>query len=258
MDQTNPIAELSHKRRISALGPGGVKRERAGYEVRDVHPTHFGKLCPIETPEGPNAGLISSLACYTRINKYGFLETPYREIEGKKVADDVVYMDAYEEDDFILVPPDVDIKKDNTFAQDIVPVKYLSEVGHEFSMMPAERADYCMISPMQMISVAASLIPFLEHDDANRALMGTNMQRQAVPLLNTELPYVGTGIERRVAVDSGTGVVSDYNGIVERVASDYILLRRTDKYETVDLESETARKILRNRKLAEDVKKVKK
>ncbi len=258
MDQTNPIAELTHKRRISALGPGGVKRERAGYEVRDVHPTHLGKLCPIETPEGPNAGLIASLAVYTRINKYGFLETPYREIDKKKISDNVVYMDAYEEDDFVIVPPDVSITKDEKFTSDLIPVKYLSEVGHEFSYMEADKTDFCMVSPMQMISVAASLIPFLEHDDANRALMGTNMQRQAVPLLNTELPYVGTGIERRVAIDSGTGIVSAHDGIVEQVAADYVLIRRTDKFEDVALTSDIARKILRNRKVAEDVVKGKK
>jgi len=254
MDQTNPIAELTNKRRISALGPGGVKRERAGYEVRDVHPTHFGKLCPIETPEGPNAGLIASLAVYTRINKYGFLETPYRTFKKGKVTKELIYMDAYEEDDFIIVPPDVDVRKDGTFENEIVPVKYLSEMGHEFGIMDARNVDYFMVSPMQMISVAASLIPFLEHDDANRALMGTNMQRQAVPLLNTELPRVGTGIERRVALDSGTGIVSEHDCIVERVAADYILTRRLDRTEEVDLNKKTAGRILRNRRVAEDVK----
>ncbi|MGM0607750.1 MAG: DNA-directed RNA polymerase subunit beta [Candidatus Muiribacteriota bacterium] len=258
MDQTNPIAELTHKRRISALGPGGVKRERAGYEVRDVHPTHFGKLCPIETPEGPNAGLISSLAVYTRINKYGFLETPYREIVDDKVTENILYMDAYEEDDFIIVPPDVDINRNNKFENNLVPVKYLSDIGHEFSLMESDKVDFCMLSSMQMISVAASLIPFLEHDDANRALMGTNMQRQAVPLLNTELPYVGTGIEKRVAVDSGTGIVANHDCVVEQVAADYVKVRRLDKTEDINLSDTTARKVIRNRKAAEDIKKGKK
>ena len=254
MDQTNPIAELTNKRRISALGPGGVKRERAGYEVRDVHPTHFGKLCPIETPEGPNAGLIASLAVYTRVNRFGFLETPYRVVRNNKISDDIIYMDAYEEDDFVIVPPDVEVNKDETFHNALVPVKVHSEIGHEFSMVDGSLADYCMVSPMQMISVAASLIPFLEHDDANRALMGTNMQRQAVPLLNTEVPFVGTGIERRVAIDSGTGIVTEYDGIVETVAGDYILIRRTDKTEVVNLGSPVAGKVVRERKIASDAK----
>ncbi|MDD5089770.1 MAG: DNA-directed RNA polymerase subunit beta [Candidatus Wallbacteria bacterium] len=231
MDQTNALSELTHKRRVSALGPGGVKRERAGYEVRDVHPTHYGRICPIETPEGPNAGLISSLAVYSRINELGFIETPYTEVDNLKVSDKIHYFDASREDECIIGPPDLKVDNNSKLVDERVPAKFLSEIEHEFSVKDASEIDFVGVSPMQMVSVAASLIPFLEHDDSNRALMGTNMQRQAVPLLRSTCPYVGTGMEFRTARDSGSCVISDIDGEVMFVDAGKIGVLN---YETVD------------------------
>ena len=204
MDQTNPLAELTHKRRISALGPGGLQRERAGFAVRDIHPSHYGRICPVETPEGPNAGLIGSLATHARVNEYGFIESPFFVVKDGKVTDEVVYMTADEDENFRCAPADVKLNKDNTFKDAQVPVRYRSE----FTMCESSKVDYVGVCPIQIISVATSVIPFIEHDDANRALMGSNMQRQAVPLLITERPVVGTGLESRAAKDSGMVVVS--------------------------------------------------
>ena len=201
MDQTNPLSEITHKRRVSALGPGGLTRERAGFEVRDVHPTHYGRVCPIETPEGPNIGLINSMALYARLNEYGFLETPYRKIIDGKVSDQIDYLSAIEESHYVIAQANA--------ALDEEPFRRrpggLPRSGETMLTAPAN-VHYMDVAPSQIVSVAASLIPFLEHDDANRALMGANMQRQAVPCLRPEKPVVGTGIERTVAVDSGTTV----------------------------------------------------
>ncbi|HEV2080720.1 MAG TPA: DNA-directed RNA polymerase subunit beta, partial [Allosphingosinicella sp.] len=199
MDQTNPLSEVTHKRRVSALGPGGLTRERAGFEVRDVHPTHYGRICPIETPEGPNIGLINSLASFSRVNKYGFIETPYRKVVDNKVTDDVVYLSAMEEAKHTIAQANAELNEDGTFAEDIVS----SRQAGEFLMAPRDQITLMDVSPKQLVSVAASLIPFLENDDANRALMGSNMQRQAVPLVRAEAPFVGTGMEETVARDSG-------------------------------------------------------
>ncbi len=228
MDQTNPLAELTHKRRLSALGPGGLRRERAGYEVRDVHPTHFGRICPIETPEGPNAGLISSMAVYAHINRYGFIETPCLRIRGKSQITDrhFRFMTAHEEDDFIVATSDVAVNAMGKILDEAVPVKYVKNEQHEFDIVPVDEVDYLRVSPLQTVSVAASLIPFLEHDDANRALMGTNMQRQAVPLLKTETPRVCTGMEYRAAVDSGATVICEHGGRVIDAAANKILVWR--------------------------------
>jgi len=200
MDQVNPLAEVTHKRRVSALGPGGLTRERAGFEVRDVHPTHYGRVCPIETPEGPNIGLINSLAAFARTNEYGFLESPFRKAKAGKVTDEFEYLSAIEEGDFVIAQASALLDNRNRFIEELVPVRY----KNEFSLMPPERVDFMDVSPQQVVSVAASLIPFLEHDDANRALMGSNMMRQAVPTLQTDTPLVGTGMERVVARDSGS------------------------------------------------------
>lgn len=234
MDQTNPLSELTHKRRISALGPGGVRRERAGYEVRDVHPTHYGRICPIETPEGPNAGLISSLAIYSNINEYGFIETPFRKAEKGKLSRDVKYLDAYEEDEYKVCPSDISYcydkqKKYEVIDDKIVSAKYKRDEEYEFSYINSSEADLIQISPLQMVSVATALIPFLENDDANRALMGTNMQRQAVPLLKTESPCVGTGLEHKVAKDSGVMVVSNCDGVVKSVDANRVIIEKTRK-----------------------------
>ncbi len=228
MDQTNPLSELTHKRRLSALGPGGLRRERAGYEVRDVHPTHFGRICPIETPEGPNAGLISSLAVYGHVNRYGFIETPCMKVKegGVKMDGAIRYMDAHEEDDFVVATSDVDVDNHGNILERQVPVKYVRDEQHEFDIIPLDSVDYLRVSPLQTVSVAASLIPFLEHDDANRALMGTNMQRQAVPLISTETALVGTGMEYRAAVDSGAAVVCQHAGRVVDVDSTRVLIWR--------------------------------
>ncbi|MBR5555930.1 DNA-directed RNA polymerase subunit beta [bacterium] len=221
MDQTNPLAELTHKRRISALGPGGLMRERAGFAVRDIHPSHYGRICPIETPEGPNAGLIGSLATHAKVNDYGFVETPFFVVKDGVVTDEVHYLTADEDENLRIAPADVQLNEDRTFKDDYVPVRYKSE----FTMGESNKVDYMGVSPIQVISVATSLIPFIEHDDANRALMGSNMQRQAVPLLITMRPVVGTGLEARAAKDSGMVVVSEVDGVVERVVGEEIIIR---------------------------------
>jgi len=221
MDQTNPLSEITHKRRLSALGPGGLTRERAGFEVRDVHPTHYGRVCPIETPEGPNIGLIASLTTYARVNEFGFIETPYREVEKGRVTDRIRYLSALEEEDHVIAQANAPIDSRGTFTADLVSARK----GGEFVMARPEEVDFMDVSPNQLVSVAASLIPFLENDDANRALMGSNMQRQAVPLLRTEAPLVGTGMERVVACDSGVTVVARRDGIVESVDSTRIVVK---------------------------------
>ena len=221
MDQTNPLAELTHKRRISALGPGGLQRERAGFAVRDIHPSHYGRICPIETPEGPNAGLIGSLATHAKVNDYGFVESPFFVVKNGVVTDEVVYMTADADENYRCAPADVKLTKDRTFVENMVPARYRSE----FIMTEASKVDYVGVCPIQIISVATSMIPFIEHDDANRALMGSNMQRQAVPLLITQRPRVGTGLESRVAKDSGMVIVSEVDGTVERVVGEEIVIR---------------------------------
>jgi DNA-directed RNA polymerase subunit beta len=221
MDQNNPLSEVTHKRRISALGPGGLTRERAGFEVRDVHPTHYGRVCPIETPEGPNIGLINSLATYARTNSYGFLETPYRKVIDGVVTDQIDYLSAFEEVKFIIAQANVQLTGDNTFAEDFVQVR---DQG-EFTLTANTNVNYMDVSPRQVVSVAASLIPFLEHDDANRALMGSNMQRQAVPTLRADKPVVGTGMEHFVARDSGVCVVASRGGVIDHVDASRIVVR---------------------------------
>ena len=224
MDQINPLAELTHKRRISALGPGGLMRERAGFAVRDIHPSHYGRICPIETPEGPNAGLIGSLATHAKVNDYGFIESPFFVVKDGVVTDEVVYMTADEDENFRVAPADVQLNDDRTFKDEYVPIRYRSE----FTMGESQKVDYVGVSPIQIISVATSLIPFIEHDDANRALMGSNMQRQSVPLLITDRPRVGTGMEARAAKDSGMVVISEVDGVVERVVGEEIVIRDTN------------------------------
>ncbi len=228
MDQTNPLSEITHKRRVSALGPGGLTRERAGFEVRDVHPTHYGRVCPIETPEGPNIGLINSLALYARTNEYGFLETPYRKVEGGRVTDQIVFLSAIDEGQFVIAQANAALDKKGKFVDELVSCRN----HNEFMMAGPDRIEYMDVAPSQIVSVAASLIPFLEHDDANRALMGSNMQRQAVPCLRPEKPLVGTGIERTVAVDSGTAVQARRGGVVDYVDASRIVVRVNDE-ETV-------------------------
>ncbi|MBF0405838.1 MAG: DNA-directed RNA polymerase subunit beta [Candidatus Riflebacteria bacterium] len=230
MDQTNPLAELTHKRRLSALGPGGLKRERAGFEVRDVHPTHDGRICPIETPEGPNAGLIASLAVYAKVDEFGFLTTPLCRVSEDGTADihNLEYMDAYEEDRYHVCQADVTVTSDGLIDQETVPMKYFRE-DYEFEYVPRSEVEYLKYSPLQMVSVASALIPFLEHDDANRALMGTNMQRQAVPLIVTEPPMVGTGLEVRAAHDSGAMVLSRSSGLVDYVDAEIIKIKRASR-----------------------------
>ncbi|MDQ7073250.1 MAG: hypothetical protein Q9N32_07040 [Gammaproteobacteria bacterium] len=204
MDQNNPLSEVTHKRRVSALGPGGLTRERAGFEVRDVHPTHYGRVCPIETPEGPNIGLINSLATYARTNEYGFIETPYRKVIDGKATTEIEYLSAIDEGEYKIAQATIALNDNNEIQDKMVPCRY----KNEFSLMPSEQVQFMDVSPRQVVSVAASLIPFLEHDDANRALMGSNMQRQAVPTLRAEKPVVGTGMERVVARDSGVMVIA--------------------------------------------------
>ena len=221
MDQTNPLSEITHKRRLSALGPGGLTRERAGFEVRDVHPTHYGRVCPIETPEGPNIGLIASLTTYARVNEFGFIETPYREVENGRVTDRIRYLSALEEEDHVIAQANAPIDGRGAFTVDLVSARK----GGEFVMARPEEVNLMDVSPNQLVSVAASLIPFLENDDANRALMGSNMQRQAVPLLRTEAPFVGTGMEKTVARDSGVTVVARRDGVVESVDSTRIVVK---------------------------------
>jgi DNA-directed RNA polymerase subunit beta len=224
MDQNNPLSEITHKRRVSALGPGGLTRERAGFEVRDVHPTHYGRVCPIETPEGPNIGLINSLAVYARTNEYGFLETPYRKVTNGRVTDEIEYLSAIEEGQYVIAQANAELDAKGGFAEELVSVRH----QNEFTIMPREQIQYMDISPKQIVSVAAALIPFLEHDDANRALMGSNMQRQAVPTLRSETPLVGTGMERPVAIDSGVTVVARRGGSVDSVDASRIVVRVND------------------------------
>ena len=225
MDQNNPLSEVTHKRRVSALGPGGLTRERAGFEVRDVHPSHYGRVCPIETPEGPNIGLINSLSVYAKVNDFGFLETPYRKVENGKVTDEIQYVSAIEEGEFVIAQASVKLDKNNKFVEELVPVRY----RNEFELMTVDRVDLMDVSPQQVVSIAAALIPFLEHDDANRALMGSNMQRQAVPTLSTEAPLVGTGMERLVAQYSGDCIIAKNSGTVEKVDSGKIVVRKNLK-----------------------------
>jgi DNA-directed RNA polymerase subunit beta len=228
MDQNNPLSEVTHKRRVSALGPGGLTRERAGFEVRDVHPTHYGRVCPIETPEGPNIGLINSLSVYARTNQYGFLETPYRRVENGKVTSHIDYLSAIEEGEFAVAQANTVLGPDGEVTDELVSCRF----QNEFTLMPRERINYMDVSPKQIVSVAASLIPFLEHDDANRALMGSNMQRQAVPTLRSEVPLVGTGMERPVAIDSGVTVVAKRGGLVDSVDASRIVVRVNDNETT--------------------------
>jgi len=230
MDQTNPLAELTHKRRLSALGPRGLSRERAGFEVRDVHPTHYGRICPIETPEGPNIGLISSLSTYARTNEFGFIETPYRKVVNGRVTDDIEFLTALKEEKFVIAQANAEIDRNGKFVQERVSARK----GGEFRMVSPEELHYMDVSPKQLVSVAASLIPFLENDDANRALMGSNMQRQAVPLLQPEAPLVGTGMEHVVARDSGAVIVAKRPGVVEYVAADRVVVRAEGRSKKAD------------------------
>jgi DNA-directed RNA polymerase subunit beta len=229
MDQTNPLAELTHKRRVSALGPGGLSRDRAGFAVRDIHPSHYGRICPIETPEGPNAGLIGVLATHARINSYGFIETPfYKVVKGKTILDsEASYLTADQEDDFRIAPGDISLDQEGYLQKDIIPVRY----RQEFTTTSSTQVDYRAVSPIQVISIATSLIPFLEHDDANRALMGSNMQRQAVPLLYPESPLIGTGLEAQAARDSGMVTVSVSNGRITYVSADRICVTDSEDKE---------------------------
>ena len=230
MDQTNPLSEITHKRRLSALGPGGLTRERAGFEVRDVHPTHYGRICPIETPEGPNIGLINSLATYARVNQYGFIETPYRAVVKGKVEDEVRYISAMEEGRYVIAQANAQLDKNNRFIEELVPVRRQGDFG----LARPEDIDLIDVSPKQLVSVAAALIPFLENDDANRALMGSNMQRQAVPLIKAEAPYVGTGMEATVARDSGVVIIAKRSGVVDQVDAQRIVVRATDQIESTE------------------------
>src|SRR4051794_30535174 len=224
MDQTNPLSEITHKRRVSALGPGGLTRERAGFEVRDVHPTHYGRVCPIETPEGPNIGLINSLALYARTNKYGFLETPYRKVKDSKPTAEIAYLSAIEEGNYVIAQANASLDKSGRLTDTLVSCRF----KNEFELKGPEEVQYMDVAPSQIVSGAASLIPFLEQDDANRALMGSNMQRQAVPCLRPEKPLVGTGVERTAAIDSGTCVIALRGGIVDYVDANRIVVRVND------------------------------
>jgi len=225
MDQNNPLSEIAHKRRISALGPGGLTRERAGFEVRDVHPTHYGRVCPIETPEGPNIGLINSLALYAKVNKFGFLETPYQKVVNGKITNKIEYLSAIDEGKHVIAQANTQIDKKNQLQEDLISSRY----NNEFTLMPADKIEYIDVSPKQIVSIAASLIPFLEHDDANRALMGSNMQRQAVPTLLAETPLVGTGMERVVATDSGVTIIAQRGGIIDSVDASRIVIAVDDE-----------------------------
>lgn len=225
MDQTNPLAGLTHRRRLSALGPGGLSRERAGFEVRDVHPSHYGRMCPIETPEGPNIGLIGALSTFARVNPFGFIETPYRKVVEGVVTDEIDYLTADEEDRYVKAQANAPLSSDGTFAEERVLVR---RKGGEVDYVIGTAVDYMDVSPRQMTSVATAMIPFLEHDDANRALMGANMQRQAVPLVKAEAPLVGTGMEFRAAVDAGDVVVAEVGGLVEDLCADYITVHQDD------------------------------
>ncbi|MFI4989044.1 MAG: DNA-directed RNA polymerase subunit beta, partial [Alphaproteobacteria bacterium] len=225
MDQTNPLSEITHKRRLSALGPGGLTRERAGFEVRDVHPTHYGRICPIETPEGPNIGLINSLATYARVNQYGFIESPYRRVATGRVGDEVVYLSAMEESKYTIAQANAEVDRHNKFTADLISCRK----GGDFVLAKPEDIEFIDVSPKQLVSVAAALIPFLENDDANRALMGSNMQRQAVPLIKTEAPLVGTGMEGVVARDSGVAIIARRAGVVSQVDATRIVVHATEE-----------------------------
>ena len=225
MDQTNPLSEITHKRRVSALGPGGLTRERAGFEVRDVHPSHYGRICPVETPEGPNIGLINSLATYARVNVYGFIETPYRKVSKGQALDEVRYLSAVEEVRYTIAQSNADLDSQNKLSGDLIVCRQ----GGELVMCPPHEVDYMDVSPRQLVSVAAALIPFLENDDANRALMGSNMQRQAVPLIFSEAPLVGTGMERVVAQGSSSAVSAKHAGIVDQVDANRIVVRASER-----------------------------
>jgi len=239
MDQTNPLAEITHKRRLSALGPGGLSRERAGFEVRDVHFTHYGRLCPIETPEGPNIGLISSLSVYAKVNNLGFIETPYREVTDGKVDEtkEPIYLSAEEEEDKKIAQSNLELDENGRIVLD----KVVAREEGDFPVIPSADVDYMDVSPNQISSISASLIPFLEHDDANRALMGSNMMRQAVPLMKPEAPIVGTGLERRVAKDSRILINAEGKGVVEYVDSQQITIKydRTDNQRLVSFDGDT-------------------
>ena len=225
MDQTNPLSEITHKRRLSALGPGGLTRERAGFEVRDVHPTHYGRICPIETPEGPNIGLINSLATFARVNKYGFIEAPYRRVRDGQVTDEVVYLSAMEETKHYVAQANAAMDGERRLTEDLVLCRHAGDV----MLVPRERVDFMDVSPKQLVSVAAALIPFLENDDANRALMGSNMQRQAVPLVKADAPLVGTGMEAVVARDSGAAIAARRTGIIDQIDATRIVIRATEE-----------------------------
>ncbi|MGB2411914.1 MAG: DNA-directed RNA polymerase subunit beta, partial [Candidatus Puniceispirillaceae bacterium] len=225
MDQTNPLSEITHKRRVSALGPGGLTRERAGFEVRDVHPTHYGRICPIETPEGPNIGLINSLATYAKINRYGFIETPYRKVVDGKVTNEVSYISAMEEGRYTIAQANAELNDKGAFVGELIPVRRAGEIG----LARPTDIELMDVSPKQLVSVAAALIPFLENDDANRALMGSNMQRQAVPLVKAEAPIVGTGMEARVARDSGVTIVARRAGVIDQVDATRIVVRASEE-----------------------------
>ncbi|MGA7117266.1 MAG: DNA-directed RNA polymerase subunit beta, partial [Hyphomicrobium sp.] len=225
MDQTNPLSEITHKRRLSALGPGGLTRERAGFEVRDVHPTHYGRICPIETPEGPNIGLINSLATFARVNKYGFIESPYRRVKDNRVTDEVVYLSAMEEMRHHVAQANAELDAKGKLVDELITCRYSGDV----LLVPREKVDYIDVSPKQLVSVATALIPFLENDDANRALMGSNMQRQAVPLIRAEAPFVGTGMEEVVARDSGAAIAARRSGVVDQVDATRIVIRATEE-----------------------------
>jgi DNA-directed RNA polymerase subunit beta len=224
MDQTNPLSEITHKRRLSALGPGGLNRERAGFEVRDVHPSHYGRICPIETPEGPNIGLITSITTYAKVNEYGFIETPYRKVENGKVTDEIVYMSAIEEEDYYIAQANALLNEKKEFVREYVAARYKGET----TTVPREFINYMDVAPTQIVSISAAMIPFLEHDDANRALMGSNMQRQSVPLVKPDAPIVGTGLERKVAVDSGAVLIAKHGGFVEYEDADKVIVRYVD------------------------------
>ncbi len=224
MDQTNPLSEITHKRRLSALGPGGLTRERAGFEVRDVHPTHYGRICPIETPEGPNIGLINSLATFARVNKYGFIEAPYRRLRDGRLTDEVIYLSAMEEAKYYVAQANAPVDKNRTLTEDLVVCRHAGDVV----MVTPDRVDFMDVSPKQIVSVAAALIPFLENDDANRALMGSNMQRQAVPLVKADAPLVGTGMESVVARDSGAAIAARRSGYIDQVDATRIVVRATE------------------------------
>ena len=224
MDQTNPLSEITHKRRVSALGPGGLTRERAGFEVRDVHPTHYGRICPIETPEGPNIGLINSLATYSRVNKFGYIESPYKKVINGKVTNQIQYLSAIEEEKYTIAQANSPLKKDGSFEEELVSCRK----NLNFQLANKETIEFIDVSPKQLVSVAAALIPFLENDDANRALMGSNMMRQAVPLLKPESPLVGTGIESDVALDSGVTIVAKRSGTVDKIDGKRIVVKSSD------------------------------